>query len=57
MDYLKYTMEGLSNIVHNISQNPSEESCNHALDTLVRMITEYNELRMYQIRITDYRKK
>ncbi|WP_405169369.1 hypothetical protein [Paenibacillus sp. FSL H3-0286] len=54
MNYLEYIMNGLGNILHNTSQNPSEKACNQVLDSIKRMLEEYNEAGG-KVNITDYR--
>lgn len=54
--YLKHTMQGLSTIVYNVSQNPDEKKCNQIIDSLKGMIRDYNEASGENIDIIDHRK-
>ncbi|GAV11354.1 hypothetical protein PBN151_1281 [Paenibacillus sp. NAIST15-1] len=55
--YLNTIMNRLANIIHNESQHPSKESCNLIIDSLSRLVKEYNEEFDRNIDVTDYRKK
>ncbi|MET3209632.1 UNVERIFIED_CONTAM: hypothetical protein ABIC26_002579 [Paenibacillus sp. PvR008] len=55
MSYLEVTMRGLSNMLYNISQNPSKENCNIMLDSIKRTLADYNEAGG-NINIKDFRK-
>ncbi|MDP9675378.1 hypothetical protein J2W97_001361 [Paenibacillus jamilae] len=56
MNYLEVTMRGLSNMLYNISQNPSKENCNVMLDSIKRTLADYNEAGG-NINIKDFREK
>ncbi|MBE7896067.1 hypothetical protein G7L40_20795 [Paenibacillus polymyxa] len=56
MSYLEVTMRGLSNMLYNISQNPSKENCNVMLDSIKRTLVDYNEAGG-NISIIDFREK
>lgn len=53
--YIKSVMNGLANMLHNGSQNPSEAQCNIMLDSIKRTLKEYEELTGEKLNITDYR--
>jgi hypothetical protein len=52
--YLDMTMHQLSNILANVSQKPSERGCNDALDSIRRMLEEYQRAGG-KVNLTDYR--
>lgn len=54
MSYLEVIMRGLSNMLYNISQNPSKENCNVMLDSIKRTLVDYNEAGG-NIKIKDFR--
>ncbi|WP_339304246.1 hypothetical protein NST33_17670 [Paenibacillus sp. FSL L8-0435] len=41
MTYLQMTMSQLSNILHNVSQHPSEKGCNDALNSIKQILNDY----------------
>ena len=54
MSYLSYVMNGLGNILYNTSNNPSEKTCNEILDSIKRMLEDYNQSGG-NVNITDHR--
>lgn len=56
MNYLRMTMNQLSNILHNVSQHPSEKGCNDALNSIKQILKDYNYAGG-EVTIQDYRDK
>lgn len=57
MDYLQRTMEGLSNLVHNASQYPNEQTLDQVLDSIKRMVRDYERETGKDMRLIDYRER
>lgn len=60
MEYLKYTMQSLSNVLYNTSQNDMQyNSKDTILDTIKNMIYDYNSKvdADEKIECTDFRNK
>lgn len=58
--YLKITMHGLANLLHNTSQSDSHgHTKNDILDSIKRTLQEYNEVvsEENRVSIVDYREK
>lgn len=56
MNYLQMTMNQFSNILHNVSQHPSEKGCNDALNSIKQILKDYNHSGG-EVKIQDYRDK
>lgn len=54
--YLDYVMRRLSNVLYNCSQRHTEENYNYALDSIKRMLEEY-ERAGADLSIIDFRER